>query len=55
MRNRRQMTPGASGHPGTGGPAARTACLSLGNPTDVDHGHGTCDIGRAGRTGHISS
>jgi hypothetical protein len=55
MRNRRQMTPGAGGHPGTGGPAVRPPPLSLRNPTDVDHGHGTCDIGRAGPTGHISS
>jgi len=55
MRNRRQMIPGASGHPGTGGPAEHTPPLTLRNPTDVDHGHSTCDIGRVGPTGHISS
>jgi hypothetical protein len=55
MKNRRQMTPGVSGSPGTGGPAAGTARVPLRKPTDVGHGHGTSDIGRVGRTGHISS
>jgi len=57
MRDRRQMTPGAGGDPGTGGSAARTPLLALRDrtPTDVVHGNDACDTGRAGRTGHISS
>ena len=54
MRNRRQTNPGPGGAPREGSVAQRD-----GFPTDVaiahDCGARVNDIGRAGRTGHISS